>query len=406
MKIALFSPLPPKKTGIALYTQNMILSLKKFFEFTLFDFSSLHDKFLGMQIYDYVDNPSLTAALDDYDLVVYHIGNNPSFHTPIYHVLLQHPGIIILHDAVIYHLVAGQNKGSFIKDFIINYGFEKLPELQQILTENNDNPMAYSKPERYPLLKTIVDRSKAIIVHSETARQIVLAQGYTDKVYVIPFMIYYDVLNFTLDPNTQHNLRNQLRLNEAELIISILGFIGSNRRLPSILLALKKLKSNLNFKLLFVGMVANQELEDLILSYGLKDNIIYTGYLNSDQDFFSYMNLSDLIINLRYPSMGETSSIVIQALYFAKACIVTNKGWPSELPDDIVYKIPYDEREVDCLVEAILFLSIEKNRQAMGLKASQYIQQHYPDQVSLKYCEIFNTLALSSKLDNHDVSFR
>ena len=59
------------------------------------------------------------------------------------------------------------------------------------------------------------------------------------------------------------------------------------------------------------------------------------------------MAACDVLVNLRYPTMGETSGSVIRALSLGKPLVVSDVGWFRELPDDVVLKVPVDEYEVD-----------------------------------------------------------
>ena len=45
------------------------------------------------------------ADYDKYDYLVYNVGNNPDFHSYIYEAALAHPGMIILHDYMLYYLL-------------------------------------------------------------------------------------------------------------------------------------------------------------------------------------------------------------------------------------------------------------------------------------------------------------
>ena len=49
---------------------------------------------------------------------------------------------------------------------------------------------------------------------------------------------------------------------------------------------------------------------------------------------WSLMAACDVLVNLRYPTMGETSGSVIRALSLGKPLVVSDVGWFSELPDD------------------------------------------------------------------------
>ena len=55
----------------------------------------------------------------------------------------------------------------------------------------------------------------------------------------------------------------------------------------------------------------------------------------------------DVHVNLRSPTMGETSGTAIRALALGKPLVVSDVGWFSELPDDVALKVPVDDDEVD-----------------------------------------------------------
>ena len=65
------------------------------------------------------------------------------------------------------------------------------------------------------------------------------------------------------------------------------------------------------------------------------------------------MAACDVLVNLRSPTMGETSGAVIRGLALGKPMLVSDVGWFSELPDDAVLKIPVDEYEVPTIAAAL-----------------------------------------------------
>ena len=108
-KIAFLTPLHPQKTGIADYAEEMLpylrASLGEDFQIDLFvdncrpngkDVLANHQIF-QLDEYD--------ARRDEYNLTVYQMGNNP-FHFKIYELALRYPGVVILHDFAIHHIVA------------------------------------------------------------------------------------------------------------------------------------------------------------------------------------------------------------------------------------------------------------------------------------------------------------
>lgn len=361
LKVAMFSPLPPKQTGIAIYTKSLVAALHEKMAIDLFDFNISSNTLMDIQVYDFLKDKNSFRKLNHYDVLLYHLGNNTEFHLPIYRTFLKKPGIVVLHDAVVFYLITGQQMWTYTKDFITNYGLRNLRNLLAVKR---------SSPEKYPLLKTITKRAPTIIVHSETAKKIVEAQGYRGKIYVIPLLVFSELFNMKFSDEGRFAVRSQLNIPTDKIIIGCFGFVWSGKRISRTLQVLSRLQNRLPFQLLLVGKC--DSLCEEIKKYNLEDKTIMTGYV-SDADFFKYMDLCDIIVNLRYPTMGETSGVLIQAMALGKACIVSRNDWFSELPDDAVIKIPYDDNEIKCLTEAIVTLATDKTyRNAVGDKAKNY----------------------------------
>ena len=87
MRVALFSPMPPAKSGIADYSAALAEPLGRLAELRVFD--------SGADAFD----PS------GFDVALYQIGNNP-YHQFVYEAALRHPGVVVLHEANLHHLIA------------------------------------------------------------------------------------------------------------------------------------------------------------------------------------------------------------------------------------------------------------------------------------------------------------
>lgn len=75
--------------------------------------------------------------------------------------------------------------------------------------------------------------------------------------------------------------------------------------------------------------------------------ITFTGYVD---DFDRYYGEVDRLVNLRYPTAGETSGTLIRAFAAGKPVAVSDYAQFAELSDDCVTKIPLGEGEVEALV--------------------------------------------------------
>jgi hypothetical protein len=83
------------------------------------------------------------------------------------------------------------------------------------------------------------------------------------------------------------------------------------------------------------------------------------------------MAACDVLVNLRSPTMGETSGSVIRGLALGKAMVVSDVGWFSELPDGVALRIPVDEYEVPTLASALELA--DAHRDELGEAARAYV---------------------------------
>ena len=87
---------------------------------------------------------------------------------------------------------------------------------------------------------------------------------------------------------------------------------------------------------------------------------------------------SDVLVNLRHPTMGETSGSVIRGLSLGKPLVVSDVGWFSELPSDVALAIPPDDDEVATLTAALeLLASRPEVREAMGENAAELARREH-----------------------------
>jgi hypothetical protein len=109
--------------------------------------------------------------------------------------------------------------------------------------------------------------------------------------------------------------------------------------------------------------------------------------------------VSDICVNLRYPTTGETSASVCKVLGGGKACIVSDVGWFSELPDDCVAKVDLDESEEDLLVAYLDRLTADEAlRTTMGANAQRYIRENHSVQTAAdQYVEFLREVSIATR---------
>ena len=370
MKVAYFSPFPLKQTGIATYSDHLVRDLRNLMPVDCYDFHN-----------DRADDPSTTfgdfarfgrvSDLRRYDAVVYHVGNNPHFHLDILKILRHWPGVIVLHDVVLYYLFAGLGTPGLLKYLWIVEGDNGLDSLKEIVDNSiGHDILCYPHPERHPLTSALFPYATHIIVHNRSAKEQILKMGYTGPIDVIP--LAFASADAELNAKELEKLRQKHGITADELVIGCFGFIGPTKRIAQICRALSTLREHLKFRLLVVG--EGENVRPAIESAGLSEVTIRTGFVE-DAQFSQYLGLTDIVVNLRYPSMGESSLTLLRAQTLGKPVIVTRDATFAELSDDIAWKIDTGPNEEGDLAAAIETLARDPCARArMGEAARRYVE--------------------------------
>ena len=124
---------------------------------------------------------------------------------------------------------------------------------------------------------------------------------------------------------------------------------------------------------------------------GLTEGVDRLDYVPEER-MWSLMAACDVLVNLRYPTMGETSGSVIRGLSLGKPLVVSDIGWFAELPDDVVLKVPADDYEVATLEAALAFAA--DHADALGRAAKAYVErEHSLSRVADAYTEAIHVTA-------------
>ncbi len=100
MKLNWFSPLPPERTEIAEYTKRLLPSLSKNVDLILWTEQESWDTELEdfAEVYHYHPHTIPWDNINEGDMNIYHIDNNPNFQKSIGEISRQCPGLVVLHE--------------------------------------------------------------------------------------------------------------------------------------------------------------------------------------------------------------------------------------------------------------------------------------------------------------------
>ena len=345
MKVSYYSPLPPERSGIADYSALLLPALGRLVELVLVRRGRTRP----------------VAA----DVALYHVGNDPEAHGWIVDALKRRPGVVVLHDFVLHHLVAGLTIGR--KD---GHGYLAAMErdagipgrlLAHGVLDGRVSPPWETRPDEFPLAGEVLANATGLIVHSHYVENRVVEAGYDGPIWRIEHPAWPAA---GIEPAPK----------EGRPLFGCFGHLNASKRIPQLVGAFALVRTrHPNAKLLLVGPASPGFDADRFVAEGVER----IGYVEEEQ-LWSLMAACDACISLRSPTMGETSGSAIRALSLGRPLVVSDLGWFSELPDDVALKVPVDEDEIASLATALeLLASSEPTQLAMSDAARAYAQREH-----------------------------
>jgi len=344
IRVAYYSPLPPSRSGIADYSALLLPALRERVEEVI------------------VAERGRRAP--DADVALYHVGNDPDAHGWIVDALRKRPGVVVLHEFVLHHLISGitlgrRNARAYFDAMERDLGIAG--RLLALGVADNLLPLLWeTEPERFPLAGTVLDLAQGLIVHSQYVEEQARGAGYGGPLWRVPHPAW-----------PEH--RVEPAAVEGDPIVGCFGYLNMNKRIPQLLEAFTLLRRRRpGARLLLVGGSGERfDLERRLERLGLgTDALAREDYVPEDR-MWSLMAACDVLVNLRSPTMGETSGSVIRGLALGKAMLVSDVGSFSELPDHVALKVPVDEHEV-ATIAAALELAADRADE-LGAAARAYV---------------------------------
>jgi glycosyltransferase involved in cell wall biosynthesis len=137
----------------------------------------------------------------------------------------------------------------------------------------------------------------------------------------------------------------------------------------------KLLKEGRDVFFLLIGQAMPEvDVEGLIDQYNLVKSSKYIGFAEDMNSFFDWIATGNVNVNLRHPTVGETSASVLRALSLGRPVIVFDEGWYSELPDNVCWKVtPMD---YDHFLHVVAEVAGNPTQVALkGKNAQKYIKE-------------------------------
>lgn len=390
-RLVVFTPLPPLENGIADYAAEILPLLAAARPTTVvIDDQAPTPPAQGayevIRLADYSVRQAEFAEADH----LYQAGNNPD-HIYLMPWLLRRPGIVVLHDVSLHHLM---DQATLRYGDVDGYG--AVLELEygatgRLLAQQFERHRWRTRSMFFelPLTRELLARAKAVIVHSLYAANKVVAQ----QPDVAIELVRHHVARPALDagsPGARARARQALDVADDTVLLVSLGFVTRAKQIDVTLRFLHEHRAALPpMRYIIAGQDSPEDFDvrSLIRNLDLDDIVEITGYVG-ETDFYRYIAASDIVVNLRYPSGGETSGTLIRALG-AGACLVVNDiGSFAEYPDDVCAKVPVEEGVSDADFERVLLPLVRSPaaRQRLSRAAGAYMRRtHSIDESARRY---------------------
>lgn len=340
MTVGFHAPLPPARTGVADYAAALLGGLRR--------------------------HGAVEVDAPRADVRLYHLGNN-QLHRPIYLRALEEPGVVVLHDAVLHHFFLGaMDRDRYIREFVYNYG-----EWQRGLAEEFWRARAASgageRYFRYPMLKRIAERSRAMVVHNAAAARLVRAHAPGARVVEIPHL-------FEPPPHPPEvaGFRRRHGIREGAFLFGVFGYLRESKRLMAVLRAFAGVPGA---ALLVAGDFVSSDLARAAAPLLSAPGVVRLPF---QRDFWRAAAAVDACINLRYPAAGETSGIAVRLMGLGKPVLLTDAEENAGYPGEACLRVePGPGEEYSLRAHMILLTSVTGAAREIGRHAADHVAAHH-----------------------------
>jgi glycosyltransferase involved in cell wall biosynthesis len=315
LRLAWFSPFPPKRSGVAAYSAELLPLLEGEFRIDRFPESDAHDF-----VWRHRRAP--------YDLIVYQLGNAP-FHDYMWPYLTAYPGLVVLHDARLHHARARQLlREKRFDHYRQEFWFDHPGTTRDVVeyaVEGLGGPIYYF----WSMLRVVMQTARAIAVHNARVAETLRAE-YADAAIDT---IRMGVPAIPTDAPARTAARHALALPDDAVVFAVFGKITAEKRISPILHAFAGLGASVPQALLLLVGDASEyaSLDAEIARHGIAGRVRVTGHV-ADDTVGMHLAAADVSLCLRWPTAGETSASWLRCLAAGRPTVVTDLPHLADIP--------------------------------------------------------------------------
>ena len=377
MKLNWFSPVPPTPSAIAFHNAAVLPALARQAEITVWVHETTHSPELEKhaRVLHYQPEKMPWSEINAADATIYHMGNSPDYHAPIWKVNRQHPGIVVLHDLGMQHFFGGLVhrklglSGDEYRQMMSFYHPNGGAQAADVFLGGTGTADQIS--QHCSLMGAALENATAVAAHTYSGYELVRSCSNLPVTYIPLFALPDE----GVPPDECRALQD--RPNNEPYRLIMFGFLGPNRRLESVLRALGDLSEKTRFRLDVYGTLANEEsVRAMISSLDLGNIVKLHGFVPA-HELIAALRDSDLAVNLRDPTMGEASASQLRIWQHGLPSLVSDTGWYATVPRDTVVVVRRIAEVEDIQLHLQRLLRSPEIYRRIGQNGRRHVEEHH-----------------------------
>jgi glycosyltransferase involved in cell wall biosynthesis len=378
MRYAMWTPLPPQRSGIADYSFELLETL-----------AGLVDIVAVNEDPDAVVSPDGVAIVGpehDFDedvRHVYHMGNHAASHSWIYRQALAVPGIVVMHETSLMDFHSSYfghvSSPEFTEEVRYAHGPIWGDPADPALIEGwpaveVDGVKTYDR-DTLTLERRLVTSSRAVVVHDPFSAEFLRARHPRVPVHVVPSGAPLR------DDSARSAIRASLGWSDEHTVFGVFGGLGRIKRVTVATLAFVELRRRWpQARLVIAGHTdaadVLAEVRHTIAQLGAADSV-HLALSPGKDEFEDLISATDAVINLRWPTAGETSAVMMRAFGAGRPVITSDLRQQRHFDAAFCRRIPTEPaseaRELYAELERAVAWPDELR--AAGRQARAYVEQ-------------------------------
>ncbi len=391
-RLAFVGPLPPVRSGIADYAADLLPHIARDFAVEVFvdeRHPALREGFFrSIPVHPAGD---LRRRRNEFAHVVYQMGNN-LHHRFVLELAREMPGILVLHDVVLHHLyeaIAGVEDAWEEYSRALRESYGQVGE--RVLSMKRWRLASERENFALPLFESVAAASRGIIVHNRCAEREVRRRLPTLPVRRMPMGI---PSGGTVD---RRGARQRLAIDDRSVIVATFGFLIPTKRIDVLAAGLARAHGECSeLRLALIGEESpGTSLRDLFSAEDLASGrIVHRGYVSAGE-YRDWMAATDVAVNLRFPTAGETSASLLRLLGDGKCTLVSAYRQFLEIPPEAVVRIPLGREEEETLARELVALARDPERRSqVGEAARAFVaSEHSMEAAARGFREALESIA-------------